>query len=127
MARVTGAAAWVAKADHDLLNIRNNLAASEIPWDTVCFHAQQAGEKLLKAHLLAHGIAPERTHDLVKLLSCCTALDPSLADLEAECVLLSAYGVLPRYPDDIDDLDEAAARLLVAATGRIRTRIIPLL
>jgi hypothetical protein len=30
---------WVSKAEHDLLNIENNLAANDIPWDTVCFHA----------------------------------------------------------------------------------------
>lgn len=40
--------AWLRKADHDLLNIENNLAAKEIPWDTVCFHAQQAAEKVMK-------------------------------------------------------------------------------
>lgn len=32
---------WLAKAENDLLNIRNNLHASRVPWDTVCFHAQQ--------------------------------------------------------------------------------------
>ncbi len=31
--------AWLAKADNDLLNIDNNLAAEHVPWDTVCFHA----------------------------------------------------------------------------------------
>lgn len=127
MSRPAGPAAWVAKADHDLLNIRNNVDAMSVPWDTVCFHAQQAGEKLLKAFLVASGTAPERTHDLVKLLSCCIATDPSLADLEPECILLSAYGVLPRYPDDLDDLDEDDARALVVAAQRIRARIVPLL
>jgi HEPN domain-containing protein len=39
--------AWLAKAEHDLLNIENNLAA-QVPWDTVCFHAQQAAEKLFR-------------------------------------------------------------------------------
>lgn len=48
-------AAWGRKAEHDLLNIQNNLAASNVPWDTVCFHAQQAAEKLLKAFLIHHG------------------------------------------------------------------------
>ena len=31
--------AWLRKAQHDLLNIENNLAAKDIRWDTVCFHA----------------------------------------------------------------------------------------
>jgi hypothetical protein len=43
------------------------------------------------------------------------------------CVTLSAYGVLPRYPDDIDDLEEEDARMLVAAAERVRARIVPLL
>jgi HEPN domain-containing protein len=39
---------WIKKADHDLQNIANNLAAANIPTDTLCFHAQQAIEKLFK-------------------------------------------------------------------------------
>lgn len=127
MSRARDPAAWLAKADHDLLNIRNNLGASEVPWDTVCFHAQQAGEKCLKAYLVSQEVAPERTHDLIKLLSRCLAIDPSLIDLEADCITLSAYGIFPRYPDDIEDLDEDDARPLVAAAERIRTRIVTLL
>jgi len=52
--------AWVLKAEHDLLNIENNLAAQEIPWDTVCFHAQQCGEKYLKALLVSRKSIPRR-------------------------------------------------------------------
>ena len=64
--------AWLRKAEHDRLNIENNLAATEIPWDTVCFHAQQAAEKLLKGFLLSHGHDVTRTHDLVALLTECS-------------------------------------------------------
>ena len=53
--------AWPRKAEHDVLNIENNLAATEIPWDTVCFHAQQAAEKLLKGFLVSHGRDVTRT------------------------------------------------------------------
>jgi len=51
----TNHSAWVAKADSDLLNIENNLASELVPWDTVCFHAQQAAEKLLKAVVVRDG------------------------------------------------------------------------
>ena len=37
---------WLAKAKNDLLNADNNLKSDEIPFDTVCFHCQQAAEKL---------------------------------------------------------------------------------
>lgn len=33
---------WIAKAKNDLLDADNNLKADEIPFDTVCFHCQQA-------------------------------------------------------------------------------------
>ena len=33
---------WLNKAENDLLNVDNNLAAQEVPCDTVCFHCQQA-------------------------------------------------------------------------------------
>jgi HEPN domain-containing protein len=127
VSRISDPAAWVQKADHDLLNIQNNLLAVLVPWDTVCFHAQQAGEKLLKGYLVAHGMTPERTHDLVQLLSVCLTIDPALSDLETPCVMLSAYGVFPRYPDDVDDVNESDARSLVAAAEQIRGRIVPLL
>ncbi|MHB1046373.1 MAG: HEPN domain-containing protein [Thermoanaerobaculia bacterium] len=67
--RDAGVAAWLEKADSDLLCIENNVAASRVPWDAVVFHAQQAGEKVLKALLVAAGAPVPRTHDLVALLS----------------------------------------------------------
>ena len=42
---------WLAKAQNDLLNADNNLNAEQVPLDTVCFHCQQAAEKMLKAFL----------------------------------------------------------------------------
>ncbi len=89
---------WLAKAQSDLLNIANNLAAHRVPWDTVCFHAQQAAEKTLKAFLVSHGSRPPRTHDCVALLEWCAQYDPSLAEHRATCVDLGQFAVAPRYP-----------------------------
>lgn len=47
---------WVSKAEHDLLNIENNLAVKETPLDTVGFHAKQCGEKYLKALPVFHRV-----------------------------------------------------------------------
>lgn len=70
--------AWIAKAESDVLNIENNLAADRVPWDTVCFHAQQAGEKFLKALLVYHGQRAPHIHDLVPLHTGCTDIDTGL-------------------------------------------------
>ncbi|MBF8278398.1 MAG: hypothetical protein HW390_3471 [Candidatus Brocadiaceae bacterium] len=45
---------WIAKAKNDLLNADNNLKADETPFDTACFHCQQAAEKFLKAYSRAN-------------------------------------------------------------------------
>jgi HEPN domain-containing protein len=45
--RIEIARQWLAKARNDLLNVDNNLRAEVIPYDTVCFHCQQAAEKVL--------------------------------------------------------------------------------
>src|SRR5437660_1030525 len=90
-------AEWLQRAEHDLLNIDNNLKSSAIPWDTVVFHAQQTCEKLLKALILKRGGIPPRTHDLGLLLNLCPDLasaDPSFP-LEMDKLLL-LFG--SRYP-----------------------------
>lgn len=121
------AAAWLAKADNDLLNIANNLRAEQVPWDTVCFHAQQAAEKALKAFLVHRGRLPARTHDLVALLEVCAELDPALRALESDCQRLNAYGVAARYPADVYEPDAEVARSLATAAAEfvriVRTRL----
>ncbi len=103
---------WVAKAKNDLLNADNNLQAEEIPFDTVCFHCQQAAEKLLKAVLIANTINPPRTHDLMLLLENILPIAPSVALLRSPLAILMPYAVEIRYPDDwfipsLDDTREA--------------------
>jgi HEPN domain-containing protein len=117
-------APWLAKARNDLLNIENNLAARQVPWDTVCFHAQQAAEKHLKAFLVSHGQTPPRTHDLVALLADCARIDAGLAALEDECRALTYYSVGVRYPADLYEPTEADGRRMVAAAHRVRKEIL---
>ena len=119
--------AWLAKAENDLLNIENNLSRARVPWDTICFHAQQAAEKLLKAFLVCHGVPPARMHDLVALLARCVELEGSLAQLEEDCRKLTYYATVSRYPSDLYEPSEKDGREMTAAAHRIRSRILGLL
>jgi HEPN domain-containing protein len=116
------AEAWLRKADNDFKNIRASLASADPAWDTVCFHAQQAAEKCLKAFLVFLGALPPRTHDLGLLLRLAKDHDPTLDALRADCDSLTDYAVETRYPDVVEP-DEAAARASVAAAERIRAAI----
>lgn len=117
-------ASWLHKADHDLLNINNNLAASEIPWDTICFHAQQIAEKVLKGFLVYHGRDLLKTHDLVALLAQCVTLDSNLATLESDCRALTSFGIAARYLDDLFEPTEQDGRDMVQAAQRVRTVVL---
>jgi HEPN domain-containing protein len=103
---------WLAKAKNDLLNADNNLRSEHIPHDTVCFHCQQAAEKLLKAYLLVKETQPPFTHDLLMLLETILALDPDAEALREPLALLMPFAVEIRYPGDafmpsIQDTHEA--------------------
>ncbi len=85
---------------------------------------QQAGEKALKAGLIAAGQLPPRTHDLILLLN---LLDPHASEAMRQAVIgLAEISTAVRYPDDeIDAVDvplarryEAAARVVVADAER---------
>ena len=119
--------AWLNKAANDMLNIENNLVASSIPWDTVCFHAQQAAEKTLKAFLAFHHLPVTRTHDLVALLTSCLSLAGELADLEEGCRRLTYYAVTSRYPDDLYVIDEEEGVEMVTLSRTIQERVVALL
>ena|SRR5664280_293359 len=91
---------WVAKAANDLLSADNNLKAEEVPFDVVCFHCQQAAEKLLKAFLVAGGQPAPRTHDLLLLLEEVLRACPTAKVLRDGLALLMPYAVEVRYPDE---------------------------
>ena len=106
------------KAENDLKTVRASLASPDPPWDTICFHAQQAAEKHLKAYLVFQGQLPPRTHDLGQLLRLARDLDPTLAPLALDCDSLTDYAVEARYPDIVEP-DEATARSALTAAEHI--------
>jgi len=98
-----------------------------VPWDTVCFHAQQVAEKLLKALLVYHGRSPLKTHDLVALLVECAQTHSSLVDLKPECDRLTVFAIASRYPMPFGEPGEADGHAMVAAAEKIRATILELL
>ncbi len=91
---------WLAKAKNDLLNADNNLKADNIPFDTVCFHCQQAAEKLLKAYLVGNNRSHPLTHDLFLILEKILPMDKDAENLRDSLAILMPYAVEIRYPDD---------------------------
>jgi HEPN domain-containing protein len=66
--------------------------------DAVCFHCQQAVEKMLKAALLVAGTEPPRTHDVSYLIEVLATLRPLPDQLQGLCAQVADLAVAPRYP-----------------------------
>lgn len=100
---------WTSKAEEDLRLIAHELALSddEIVTSAVCFHAQQAAEKYLKAFLTARGVDFGKTHVLELLQEQCARVDADFASLDVGN--LTDYAVQLRYPDYyyVPTVDEA--------------------
>lgn len=94
---------WLRHARSDLLLARQQVPP-EVLLAMLCFHAQQAVEKSLKAVLLAHGTIFPYTHDLAQLITLVKHAGlpwPDVLDTAAE---LSVYAVGTRYPGAYGDL-----------------------
>ena len=106
---------WLAKAKNDLLNADNNLKSEEVPFDTVCFHCQQAAEKILKAYLVGNGQSYPITHDLFLILEKILPLNKDAENLRDALAILMPYAVEIRYPDDFTPTEEDAREARAAA------------
>ena len=90
------ATGWFRKADSDLTTARLVLA-SEGPYDTACYHAQQAAEKSLKGFLAFKGMTIPRVHDLLELHQlCASAAESWSVDVDSLAELMP-YAVESRY------------------------------
>ncbi len=122
-----GVGAWMQKAESDLLCIENNIGANRVPWDAVVFHAQQAGEKFLKALIVAAGAAVPRTHDLVALLSQVSSAGFDIVGARPDVEILSRFGAAVRYPDPVYSPTEEDGREMTAAALRLQSVVLALL
>jgi HEPN domain-containing protein len=86
---------WLAKAESDLAAAQQLLANG--PFDVVCFHAQQAIEKLLKGLLAYYNQPPPRTHDLEELQRLILAVSDNSDLATLDLFETSDYAVMARY------------------------------
>jgi len=111
---------WSTKAENDLRTAVQTLKlGARTPTDTVCFHAQQCVEKLIKALLTSLEIDFTKTHDLGILVALIPdRMRPSLT--VAELRTLTAYATITRYPGDYEPITLEDARQAVELARRTR-------
>jgi len=96
------------------------------PFDTVCFHCQQAAEKYLKCLLTFLGVQAPRTHDL-QALAILVPLEQRLPVRIEELAELNPYAVNVRYADDWREPQLNDAKRALVLASRVRTAVRELL
>jgi HEPN domain-containing protein len=114
---------WIAKADEDLTAAERLIALDDSLAAVVCFHAQQAVEKLLKALLVFAGVPFARTHDVIRLAQLLPGdLAPPVP--VADLAPLNRYAVEARYPIGEEPISGEEARAAIAVSRRVRVAVL---
>ncbi|MBM4395121.1 MAG: HEPN domain-containing protein [Deltaproteobacteria bacterium] len=95
-------AAWLAKAEEDSRAVGVLRAHAPTLDSVIGFHCQQAAEKQLKALMVAVGLIPPRTHDLVALVEALELAVPQVTPVLEDAQYLNRFAVIPRYPVLVD-------------------------
>lgn len=91
-----------ALSDLELAHIAPN---EKILLEDLCFHAQQATEKALKAVLIANGIPFPKTHNIRTLLELLPQNVTPSQEIQGASILTD-YAVISRYPGNVEPVTE---------------------
>ena len=100
-----------AKMDFQSANTLHEHSAPR-PLEIICYLSEQCVEKMLKGFLVEKGLNPPRTHDLPMLCDMCVEQDGRFGELSDICEFLTLYGTQPRYPNELEIIDEDANKAL---------------
>jgi HEPN domain-containing protein len=110
---------WLRYACSDL-KIATTAHVPGIRLEGLCFHAQQAAEKALKAVLVRHEVPVRRTCDLRVILRLVRRSEPVPKEIE-ESAWLTPFAVSGMYPVNPERVDEQTYRRAIrSATAVVR-------
>jgi HEPN domain-containing protein len=89
---------WLNRARSSLTKAREGAAFPEIYLEDLCFDAQQAAEKAIKAVLLHLGVGFPYVHDLSLLLTRVEQAGQAVQEPVRAAAALTEYAVETRYP-----------------------------
>jgi len=113
---------WFLKAESDLVTAER-MTEGAGPYDTACFHAQQAVEKYLKGLLALHGQAFHPTHNLEELQQAGEGAVPRWPLTGMDLTELTSYAVQVRYDFEFWP-DHETARQALETVREVRMRVL---
>ena len=122
--RIRSVHGWVEKAEEDLSSAAFLMTRPDgPPAATICFHAQQAVEKFIKALLVSRGIEFPKIHDLGEL-TLLLPPDLSMPMTADERSRLSDHAVATRYPGDLEPITPEYAAEAIEFARRLKAAVL---
>jgi HEPN domain-containing protein len=115
---------WIKKAAKDMLTAEHELSFPDAVTESICFHCQQATEKLLKAYLIFLDIPITKTHEIGELITKCENRDREISVFKEEADKLTDYAIAVRYPEEPFEPTLQEAKEAFVLAGKIRDFIL---
>ena len=93
----TWSSEWLDLAEMDLGAAEYLLGMRPVPVEIICYHCEQAAEKMLKGTLAQFGMEPPKTHDLIQLCKLCMERDLTYEEYVARLPVQGTNGVPALY------------------------------
>jgi HEPN domain-containing protein len=103
---------WLNRARSNFAQAKSGIQVPEVYLEDLCFQAQQAAEKAIKAILISLDLQFPYTHDIADLLTLIEKAGQDISPQVRKAARLSDYAVEARYPGvseavDRDEYEEA--------------------
>ncbi len=111
--------AWLARAKSNLKLAEQGGKIKSVYLEDLCFNAQQAAEKALKAACLAQNSDFPKTHSLVLLMDMLESRGVNIPATVRAADILTQYAVESRYPGLVERVTEAEYRTALKLAARV--------
>jgi HEPN domain-containing protein len=108
---------WLNRARSNLSRAKSKIPEAYL--EDLCFDAQQAAEKAIKAMLMKKGIAFPYVHDLARLLTLLEDAGETIPESVRQAEDLTRYAVVTRYPGLTEPVTEAHYQEAVASAEAV--------
>lgn len=119
MKRQQRANEWLQRAKSNMARAKAGKVSSEILYEDLCYDAQQAVEKALKALCILHEILFPKTHDIAYLMELLEKESVVIPEDLYKARILTGYAVETRYPGEYEPVNEDDYRNAVALAGKV--------
>ena len=110
---------WLRHARSNLARCRGDRLLPEVLLEDLCFDAQQAAEKAIKAVLVSRGKRFPKTHDVAELLDLLATTGVEVPPEVLEAKRLTPYAGAGRHPGVSEDASEEDHREALETAERV--------